>query len=264
MVTARALPAKEIFRMLLIFSSLHIHLRQVCEHASQEVFRFNPYLVFLMSQSVNGVAGATAQLTKDQRPFREIRRQLIILGRQTYFLLLKLFPLKQSTGFFLLSEAIAWTSIFPYIYAMVQSFSSPESGDQNAAVFAGIMVSVFTFGEFLMTPQWAKISDLIGRKYTLLVGSIGAILSAILFGFSRSLPMAIASRTCAGLLNPNLGVVQTYVGELVMKEYQGISEFFHCHVAPISNCVGLFYSKGIFYRTLSSRLWVRVRSFGMS
>jgi MFS family permease len=106
---------------------------------------------------------------------------------------------------------------------MVQSLSPPsESNDQNVAVFAGIMVSVFTFGEFLMAPQWAKISDRIGRKPTLLIGSVGTMISTTLFGFSNSLPMAIAARTCAGLLNPNLGVVRTFVGELVTKDQQGI------------------------------------------
>ncbi|OBT65930.1 hypothetical protein VE03_05397 [Pseudogymnoascus sp. 23342-1-I1] len=82
------------------------------------------------------------------------------------------------------------------------------------------MVSVFTFGEFVGAPQWAKISDRIGRKPTILIGSMGAVFSALLFGFSTSLPMAIAARTCAGLLNPNLGVVPTFVGELVSKEQQ--------------------------------------------
>lgn len=106
---------------------------------------------------------------------------------------------------------------------MVQSLSPPsESNDQNAAVFTGIMVSVFTFGEFVMAPQWARISDRIGRKPTLLIGSVGAMISATLFGFSNSLSMGIAARTCAGLLNPNLGVVRTFVGELVTKDQQGI------------------------------------------
>lgn len=84
------------------------------------------------------------------------------------------------------------------------------------------MVSVFTFGEFIMAPQWARLSDKIGRKPTLLIGSVGAMFSAIFFGFSISLPWAIVARTFAGLLNPNLGVVQTFVGELVPKEEQGI------------------------------------------
>jgi MFS family permease len=108
---------------------------------------------------------------------------------------------------------------------MVESFSSSDSDstttDSNTATYAGIAVSVFTFGEFVMAPQWARISDRIGRKPTLLVGSVGAIISALVFGFSNSLPMAIAARAFAGLANPNLGVVKTFVGELVRKDQQG-------------------------------------------
>ncbi|KAH0559157.1 hypothetical protein GP486_004309 [Trichoglossum hirsutum] len=104
---------------------------------------------------------------------------------------------------------------------MIKSFSpSSEPDDQNIAVYAGFMVSVFTFGEFVMAPQWARISDRIGRKPALLVGSAGAITSATFLGFSSSLPTVIAARTCAGLLNPNLGVVRTVVGELVRKDQQ--------------------------------------------
>jgi MFS family permease len=124
-------------------------------------------------------------------------------------------------GLFPLSEAIAWSAISPYIYSMVQSFPSSKSEDPNSAIYAGIMVSVFTFGEFIMAPQWAKISDRIGRKPTLLLGSIGAMFLAVLFGLSTSLPWAIIARLFAGLLNPNLGVVQTFVGELVRREEQG-------------------------------------------
>jgi MFS family permease len=109
---------------------------------------------------------------------------------------------------------------------MVESFSSSDSGsttttDSNTATYAGIMVSVFTLGEFIMATQWARISDRIGRKPTLFVGSVGAMISAIVFGFSNSLPMAIAARTFAGLANPNLGIVKTFVGELVRKDHQG-------------------------------------------
>lgn len=64
-------------------------------------------------------------------------------------------------GLFPLSEAIAWTTIFPYIYSMVQSFSSSEIDDDDSAIYAGIMVSVFTFGEFIMAPQWTRLSDMI-------------------------------------------------------------------------------------------------------
>lgn len=130
-------------------------------------------------------------------------------------------------GLFPLSEAIAWTSIFPYMYSMVESFSTSstsgtsDASEANTATYAGLLVSVFTFGEFIMAPQWARISDRIGRKPTLIIGSIGAMISALMFGFSRSLPLAIAARLFAGLANPNLGVLKTFIGELVARDHQG-------------------------------------------
>ena len=98
-----------------------------------------------------------------------------------------------------------------------------QSADQRAAVWAGILVSVFTFGEFLMAPQWARISDRFGRKPTLLFGSGLAVISALSFGCSRSLPVAVVARCFAGLANPNLGIVQTFTGERVGRttKFQG-------------------------------------------
>lgn len=74
---------------------------------------------------------------------------------------------------------------------MVESFSAePEPAEtttteSNTATYAVIMVSVFTFGEFIMAPQWARISDRIGRKPTLLIGSVGAMISALAFGLGE-------------------------------------------------------------------------------
>ncbi|KFY29274.1 hypothetical protein V493_02449 [Pseudogymnoascus sp. VKM F-4281 (FW-2241)] len=149
----------------------------------------------------------TTEIPRKTKPYSVVRRQLVILG---------CFPL---------SEGVAWSTIFPYIYSMVKSLSAQESSKDDIAIYAGLMVSVFTFGEFIGAPQWAKISDRIGRKPTILIGSIGAVFSALLFGFSTSIPMAIAARMCAGLLNPNLGVVTTFVGELVVSKDQEADGF---------------------------------------
>ncbi|KFY49161.1 hypothetical protein V495_00680 [Pseudogymnoascus sp. VKM F-4514 (FW-929)] len=142
---------------------------------------------------------------KDEKPYSLIGTQLLALGS---------FPL---------SEGVAWATIFPYIYSMVKSLSGPDSSDDNIAVYVGIMVSVFTFGEFVGASQWAKVSDCIGRKPTIMISSMGAVFSALLFGFSTSLPMAIAARACAGLSNLKSGVIPTFVGELVKKNEQGFS-----------------------------------------
>jgi MFS family permease len=119
----------------------------------------------MSSHAPLGVENAVGY-SKEQQPYSVIRKQLIILGITSK---VSVFILSQHVGLFPLSEAIAWTTVFSYIYSMVPSFSSSsDSSDQNAAIYAGIMVSVFTFGEFIMAPQWARISGRIGTKPTLI------------------------------------------------------------------------------------------------
>ena len=130
-------------------------------------------------------------------------------------------PLANShLGLFRFSEALAWTSIFPYAYSMVSSFAGLSQN--NPALVVGLLVSVFTFCEFLTGTLWARVSDSIGRKPTLLMGAFAATLLAICFGFSGSVFTAVSIRALGGITNPNVGVVQTCVGELVRStEHQG-------------------------------------------
>ncbi|KAK2787218.1 hypothetical protein FQN52_007307 [Onygenales sp. PD_12] len=136
-----------------------------------------------------------------QRGYSRIRGQLIILG------------------LFRFSEALAWSTIFPYAFFMMQSFlpASP-SRDAKAAAFASTTVALFTFGEFLMSVAWAKASDRFGRKPTLMTGVVGGCASALAFGVSGSLGMAMAARAFGGLVNPNVGVISACVGELVERK----------------------------------------------
>jgi MFS family permease len=106
---------------------------------------------------------------------------------------------------------------------MMQSFlpDTPKR-DADAAAYASLTVALFTFGEFLMGIVWAKVSDRLGRKPTLILGAVGGSISALAFGYSTSLWMALTARAFGGLVNPNVGVISACVGELVKrKEYQG-------------------------------------------
>ena len=122
-------------------------------------------------------------------------------------------PALISLGLFRFSEAVAWTSIFPYVYFMVQSF--PDRGQSDPAFITGLLVASFTFCEFLGSSFWASVSDRIGRKPTLLLGAACGIITVISFGFSQSMWMAVLARVFGGLTNPNVGLIQTCVGELV-------------------------------------------------
>ncbi|EAQ85349.1 hypothetical protein CHGG_09363 [Chaetomium globosum CBS 148.51] len=101
------------------------------------------------------------------------------------------------------TEAIAWTSIFPYAYFMIQSFEVPEN---DIAFYSGALIAVFTFGEFLTGVIWGRISDKIGRKPTLLIGILCGLVTSLTLGLSRSVSVAIASRAFGGLFNPNVGL----------------------------------------------------------
>lgn len=111
-------------------------------------------------------------------------------------------------------------SIFPYVYHMVESFHVTDN-DRKIALYAGMITSAFTFAEFSAGMFWGRMSDRIGRKPVLVMGLVGTAISMVVFGFAPNLPTAMIARALGGLLNGNIGVLQTTVAELVtVKEHQ--------------------------------------------
>lgn len=111
-------------------------------------------------------------------------------------------------------------SIFPYVYQMVESFHVTDN-DRKIALYAGMITSSFTFAEFSAGMFWGRMSDRIGRKPVLVMGLIGTAISMIVFGFAPNLATAMVARALGGLLNGNIGVLQTTVAEIVtVKEHQ--------------------------------------------
>ncbi|KAF2643081.1 MFS general substrate transporter [Massarina eburnea CBS 473.64] len=135
-------------------------------------------------------------------------------------------------GLIRFTEAVAWTSIFPYAYFMIRSFHVVSD---SIALWAGVLVSVFTFCEFISGMPWAWVANRIGRRNTLLIGIIGNITSTLLFGLSRNIYMAVIARGIGGLTNPNVGVVQTCVGELATRREQQAKAF---SIAPYLRALG--------------------------
>lgn len=67
---------------------------------------------------------------------------------------------------------------------------------------------------------WGWLSDKKGRRPILLLGLIGNIVTMLVFGASQSLAMAILARLFSGLLNGNIGVAKTYLGEITDETNQ--------------------------------------------
>ena len=58
--------------------------------------------------------------------------------------------------------------------------------------------SVFAIVQLISIYHWAKLSDVIGRRPIVLLGSIGMGLMTFLFGFSRSLSYMLITRSLHG------------------------------------------------------------------
>lgn len=97
-------------------------------------------------------------------------------------------------------EPIAFMSIFPYIYYMIEDFHVTEDTNK-ISLYAGMVTSAFTFAEFSTGVFWGRLSDKIGRKPVLLTGLVGTAISVLIFGFAPNLPVAIVARALGGLLN---------------------------------------------------------------
>ena len=83
---------------------------------------------------------------------------------------------------------------------MVESFKITT--DEGAIAFrAGLVTSAFALAEFSASFPWGWLSDRVGRKPILLAGLAGTGLSMLVFGFARSLPVALLGRALGGLLN---------------------------------------------------------------
>ena len=148
-------------------------------------------------------------------------QQLFVLGKLLAILLCSETQLIEDyIALCRICEPIAFMSIFPYIYYMIEGFGITK--DTNwIAIYAGLVTSSFALAEFSTSVLWGRLSDKIGRKPVLLCGLAGTAVSMIMFGFSTNLPMALIARALGGFLNGNIAVLQTTVAELVtVKEHQ--------------------------------------------
>jgi len=67
-------------------------------------------------------------------------------------------------------------------------------------------------------------SDVFGRKPVLLIGLAGTGISMFIFGFAKNFQTILIARALGGLLNGNVGVLQTTVAEVVTaKEHQALA-----------------------------------------
>jgi MFS family permease len=113
------------------------------------------------------------------------------------------------------AEPIALTSFFPYAWKAVLHYDIGDKSD--AAFYAGLLIAAFSFAEALTGMYWGSVSDRMGRKPVLLIGCAGTLLSLLIVGFASNFWIALLGRLLGGMLNGNVGVIQTMVGEITIN-----------------------------------------------
>ncbi|EAU85270.2 major facilitator superfamily transporter [Coprinopsis cinerea okayama7 len=111
-------------------------------------------------------------------------------------------------------EPICSQSIYPYINELVSGLEIIGGDIRKVGYYAGLIESLFFATEAITVLQWSRTSDVIGRKPVILIGMIGTMISMLLFGLSRTFWTLVVSRCLTGLLNGNIGVLKSAMGEL--------------------------------------------------
>ncbi|KAG0001791.1 hypothetical protein BGZ79_004143 [Entomortierella chlamydospora] len=104
------------------------------------------------------------------------------------------------------SEPLTSTILFP-------DFHITDNEDE-IGFFCGLIASSFFFAQFCTSIFWGYMSDRYGRRPILLLGLCGSTIACVFFGLSKSLAWAITSRSMCGLLNGNVGVAKSMLGEI--------------------------------------------------
>ena len=117
-----------------------------------------------------------------------------------------------------LSEQTALNSIGPYLPQMVSTFNDVQPG--QVGLFVGLVASSFALAQFATNFFWGWLSDRIGRKPVVLLGTMLTAACFIAFGFCRTLWQAIIVQVLMGLSNGNQGIVSTCLGEITDRSNQ--------------------------------------------
>ncbi|KAI0883793.1 MFS general substrate transporter [Annulohypoxylon maeteangense] len=117
-----------------------------------------------------------------------------------------------------LSEQTALNSISPYLPEMIESF--PGISHDEVGLYVGLLASAFALAQLATNLLWGYLSDVIGRKPVMLLGTLLLCFCFAAFGFCTRYFHIVLVHVAMGLLNGNAAVVPTCLGELTDRSNQ--------------------------------------------
>jgi MFS family permease len=117
-----------------------------------------------------------------------------------------------------LAEQTALNSISPYLPEMASTF--PEVKEGQVGLYVGLIASAFALAQFATNFGWGLLSDRIGRKPIVLLGTFLTAICFVLFGMCRTMWQAVFVQVLMGSVNGNQGVISTCLGEITDRSNQ--------------------------------------------
>ncbi|CRK15923.1 hypothetical protein BN1708_011607 [Verticillium longisporum] len=117
-----------------------------------------------------------------------------------------------------LTEQTALNSISPYLPQMVESF--PDIPETQTGLYVGILASSFALAQLSTNLLWGYLSDVVGRKPTMVLGTFMLMGCFVAFGFCKAYWQIIVVHVAMGMLNGNAAVVPTVLGEVTDRSNQ--------------------------------------------
>jgi DHA1 family tetracycline resistance protein-like MFS transporter len=113
-------------------------------------------------------------------------------------------------------DMIGFTIVIPFLTYFVQDLAVSDGimDKGRRDLWVGIIISIYSFAQFLFTPVLGSLSDRLGRRPILMFGLLMNTIFFTVFGLSGSLTMALVARFLAGAGNGNIAVARAYIGDI--------------------------------------------------
>jgi len=82
------------------------------------------------------------------------------------------------------------------------------------ALQTGLLMSVYSFMQFIFAPFWGKLSDRMGRRPILLFCLVGEALSYLVFAWAPNLEWLFVARILAGFFGASISTASAYISDI--------------------------------------------------
>jgi MFS family permease len=121
-------------------------------------------------------------------------------------------------------DLLGFGMVIPLLPIYAKDFAAHlglEEGHARVGVVIGLLMSSFSFMQFLCAPLWGRLSDRIGRRPVLMIGLASSVVFYTLFGIAtvwKSLALLFASRIGAGVAGATISTAHAYIADVTTTE----------------------------------------------